>query len=284
MGAMMSRRPPSDGDSSRIVAIPSVCRAIGAQLAETRDARRLTVEQIASELMLSRSQVLGLERADASPFYSSAYFMRGLRKYMAYASVPDDELNETLAEEHEEDGFRLMLAEPMTRTRATSPLAIPTDAIKAAAIVAAIAAAVTVLGIGAYRYYPAVVDLVRGTGTVALATEAPLPAHSTAEPQMSPAAVRAVPTSGVLPVEDSTVRISVGKATWVFIRYPDNRVIERRLEAGEAMQIGPLPAYLAVGTADSVELRVEDRPVSLKPYIRDGQVRITQPELAKLIP
>ena len=99
MGAMMSRRPPSDGDSSRIVAIPSVCRAIGAQLAETRDARRLTVEQIASELMLSRSQVLGLERADASPFYSPAYFMRGLRKYMTYAGVPDDELNETLAEE-----------------------------------------------------------------------------------------------------------------------------------------------------------------------------------------
>jgi transcriptional regulator with XRE-family HTH domain len=280
MGAMMSRRPPSDGDSSRIVAIPSVCRAIGAQLAETRDARRLTVEQIASKLMLSRSQVLGLERADASPFYSPAYFMRGLRKYMAYAGVPDDELNETLAEEHEEDGFRLMLAEPMTRARATSPLAIPTGAIKAAAI----AAAVTVLGVGAYRYSPAVVELARGTDTVALATEAPLPAHPTAEPQMSPAAVRAVPTSGVLPVDDSTVRISVGKATWVFIRYPDNRVIERRLEAGEAMQIGPLPAYLAVGTADSVELRVEDRPVSLKPYIRDGQVRITQPELAKLVP
>lgn len=280
MGAMMSRRPPSDGDSSRIVAIPSVCRAIGAQLAETRDARRLTVEQIASELMLSRSQVLGLERADASPFYSSAYFMRGLRKYMAFAGIPDDELNETLAEEHEEDGFRLMLAEPLTRARASSPLRVPIGALKAAAI----AAAVTVLGIGAYRYYPAVAELASGAGTVALATDEPLPAHPTAEPQMSPAAVRAVPTSGVVPMDDSTVRISVGKATWVFIRYPDNRVIERRLEAGEAMQVGPLPAYLAVGTADSVELRVEDRPVSLKPYIRDGQVRITQPELAKLIP
>jgi hypothetical protein len=70
----------------------------------------------------------------------------------------------------------------------------------------------------------------------------------------------------------------------VFIRYPDNRVVERRLEAGEAMQVGPLPVYLAVGMADSVELRVEDRPVSLTPYIKDGQVRITQPELAKLIP
>ena len=280
MGAMMSRRPPSDGDSSRIVAIPSVCRAIGAQLAETRDARRLTVEQIASDLMLSRSQVLGLERADASPFYSPAYFLRGLRKYMAYAGIPDDELNETLADEHEEDGFRLMLAEPMTRTRPISPLTVPSGTLTAALI----AAAVTVLVIAAYRYYPTVVEFALGSDTVALATEAPLPSHPTVEPQRSPAAVRAVPTSGVLPADDSTVRISVGKATWVFIRYPDNRVIERRLEAGEAMQIGPLPAYLAVGTADSVELRVEDRKVSLKPYIKDGQVRITQPELAKLVP
>ena len=279
MGAMMSRRPPSDGDSSRIVAIPSVCRAIGAQLAETRDTRRLTVEQIASELMLSKNQVLGLERADASPFYSSAYFLRGLRKYMAFAGLPPDELDDTLAEEHEEDGFRLMLAEPITRARTVSPLTAPTGTIKAA-----IAVAVTVLAIGAYRYYPAVAELASGADTVALATDEPLPAHPTSLPQKSPAAVRAVPTSGVVPVDDSTVRISVGKATWVFIRYPDDRVIERRLEAGEAMQVGPLPAYLAVGTADSVELRVEDRPVSLKPYIRDGQVRITQPELAKLIP
>jgi transcriptional regulator with XRE-family HTH domain len=280
MGAMMSRRLPSDGDSSRIVAIPSVCRAIGAQLAETRDARRLTVEQIATELMLSKGQVLGLEGADASPFYSSAYFLRGLRKYMAFAGIPDDELNDTLAEEHEEDGFRLMLAEPLVRSRAPSPLVVPAGAVKAVAI----AAAAAIFTIGAYRYFPVVVEFARGSDAVELATETPLPAHPTTQPQMSPAAARAVPTSGVVPLDDSTVRISVGKATWVFIRYPDNRVIERRLEAGEAMQVGPLPAYLAVGTADSVELMVEDRPVSLTPYIRDGQVRITQPELAKLIP
>ncbi len=281
MSTMMSRRPPSDGDSSRTAVLPSGCRAIGAQLAEARGVRQLAVEEIASELMLSKSQVIGLERADASPFYSAAYFLRGLRKYMAFAGISDDELNETLAEEHEEDGFRLMLAEPLTRARAASRLARPTGAITAGAI----AAAVTVLGIGAYRYYPTVAERAGGAGAVALATDAPLPAaHRTMEPQMSPAAVRAVPTSGVDPVNDSTVRISAGKATWVFIRYPDNRVIERRLEAGEAMQVGPLPVYLAVGTADAVELRVEDRPVSLAPYIKDGQVRITQPELAKLIP
>lgn len=275
----MSRRPPSDGGSSRTAALPSGCRAIGAQLAEARDARQLTVEQVASDLMLSKSQVLGLERADASPFYSSAYFLRGLRKYMAFAGIPDDELNE-IAEEHDEEGFRLMLAEPLTRSSASSPIAVPPGALQAAAI----AVAVAILGVGAYQYYPAATEFARGTDAVALETDAPLPAHPTTEPQMSPAAVRAVPTSGVDPVNDSTVRISAGKATWVFIRYPDNRIIERRLEAGEAIQVGPLPVYLAVGTADSVELRVEDRPVSLTPFIKDGQVRITQPELAKLIP
>jgi len=61
-------------------------------------------------------------------------------------------------------------------------------------------------------------------------------------------------------------------------------VVERRLEAGEQMEVGPLPAYLAVGTADSVEVRVEDRPVALGPYIKNGQVRLTQPDLARLVP
>ena len=275
----MSRRPPSDGGSSCTAALPSGCRAIGAQLSEVRDARRLTVEAIASKLMLSKSQVLGLERADASPFYSSAYFLRGLRKYMAFAGIPDDGLNESLAEAHEDDGFRLLLAEPLHRATASASLALPARTLQ----VAAIAAAVAVLGIGAYRYLPSAA-LMRNRGTVALATDAPLPAHPAMVLQMSPATVRAVPTAAADPVEESTVRISVGKATWVFIRYPDNRVIERRLEAGEAMQVGPLPLYLAVGTADSVELSVENRPVSLTPYIKDGQVRITQPELAKLIP
>ena len=48
--------------------------------------------------------------------------------------------------------------------------------------------------------------------------------------------------------------------------------------------MGPLPLYLAVGTAESVELQVENRPIALGPYIRDVQVQITRPELAKLVP
>jgi transcriptional regulator with XRE-family HTH domain len=250
-----------------------------------RAAREISVEEISSGLMLSKSQVLGLERADPSPFYSSAYFLRGLRKYMAFAGIPDDELNEVVeADEDEEDGFRLTLAEP-TPSRAPAPparVAIPPGIMQ----VAAVAAVVTVLAIGAYRYFPA------GTGehlngdTVVFATDNPLPAQPLSEPQVAQPSVRPVRRANgrAARADDSTVRISVGKPTWVFIRYPDDRVIERRLEAGEALQVGPLPLYLAVGSADSVELRVENRPVPLAPYIKDGQVRLTQPELAKLVP
>ena len=281
---MMSRRPPSGGGSPRPVVLPISCRAIGAQLAEVREARELTVEQIASKLMLSKSQVLGLERADASSFYSTVYFLRGLRRYMAFAGIPDDELNESLEEEEEDDGFRLMLAEPMSRTPVTAQrLPLSMSFSLRTVQVAAAAAVVTVLGIGAYLNFaaPAATD---GQDTVALGTSALLPSYPTVDTQSAQPAARPVSTSGTDPAENSTVRISVGKPTWVFIRYPDDRVIERRLEAGEALQVGPLPVYLALGTSDSVELSVENKPVSLTPFIKDGQVRITRPELAKLIP
>ena len=117
--------------------------------------------------------------------------------------------------------------------------------------------------------------------TLTLSAESPI-----REPVVHPPSVQAEPASAVLTHgdPDAIVRVTVGKSTWVFIRYPDNRVVERRLAAGEELDVGPLPVFLAVGTSDSVEVLVENRPVALGPYIRNGQVRMTQPELAKLVP
>ena len=122
--------------------------------------------------------------------------------------------------------------------------------------------------------------------TVALTTVSPLPAQPLDGPLLVPASVRPEPASAVVSSGDpeSTVRISVGKPTWVFIRYPDNRVVDRKLAAGEELEVGPLPVFLAVGTAEAVEVRVENRPVALGPYIRNGQVRLTKPDLARLVP
>jgi transcriptional regulator with XRE-family HTH domain len=277
---MISPRAPRDGDRSRKAPLPGSCRAIGAQLAAIRDTRQISVEAAASKLLLSKGQILGLEQGDSSPFYSVDYFLRGLRKYMSFMGVPADLL---VIDDHEEeeDGLRLMLAD-------TAPIrAAGLRTVSGPRLFAAAAAAIITIGGAAYVVSradwrtPALTD-----DTVSLATAAPLPAQPIRSPAEAPLSAKSQPalvsTSGSDPA--ATVRVTVGKPTWVFVRYPDNRVVERRLEAGEELEVGPLPVYLAVGTADSVEVRVENRPVALGPYIRDGQVRFTQPDLAKLVP
>jgi hypothetical protein len=237
---------------------------------------------VASKLLLSKGQILGLEQGDSSPFYSVDYFLRGLRKYMSFMGVPAD-LLVIDDEEDDEDGLRLMLADmapPPTRRFWNPP---------AARLIASAAAVILTVGGAAYAVSRVEWRTPASSGlddTVSLATASPLSAEPNRWPAESRSAVESRPalvsTSGSEP--GATVRVTVGKPTWVFVRYPDNRVVERRLEAGEELEVGPLPVYLAVGTADSVEVRVENRRVPLGPYIRDGQVRFTQPELAKLVP
>ena len=128
----MSRRPPSDGGSSRPTHLPGSCPGIGRQLAGVRAARQLSVEDVASRLLLSKAQVMGLEAGDAAAFYTSAYFLRGLRKYMAFAGVPDELLDLSPPDEEEAnhpDGLRLTLAtaavEPATADIARRDLTPP---------------------------------------------------------------------------------------------------------------------------------------------------------------
>jgi cytoskeletal protein RodZ len=257
--------------------LPSSCRAIGAQLAATRDTRQLSVEAAASKLLLSKGQIVGLEQGDPSPFYNTEFFLRGLRKYMALLDVPADLLVDDQNEE--EGGLRLMLAD-MAPRRLVQPHGRPAPAMAVtAAVVLAAAAGGLFVAQSRWRAAPADNnDVISLAGTLLPAE----PIRSPAEPPLPFKAQPAVASSSGDAA--ATIRVSVGKATWVFVKYPDNRVVERRLEAGEQMEVGPLPAYLAVGTADSVEVRVEDRPVALGPYIKNGQVRLTQPDLARLVP
>lgn len=244
-----------------------------------RATKELSVEDVASRLLLSKAQVLGLEAADAAAFYTSAYFLRGLRKYMAFAGVPEELLTPPPADDaaaEDADALRLTLAQPEAGVPEPAAARISGRTWAAAAAMLIVAAAVA----GVIRSRSVPTDLVEESDTVRLASIAPLPAQPL---RVSTVAARSVEAQPAMDGgSDATVRLSVGKATWVFVRFPDNQVTERRLAAGEEFEVGPLPVYLAIGTADSVELRVEDRPVALEPYIRNGQVRITKPQLAAL--
>lgn len=279
MTEMISPRAPRDGDRSRKALLPGSCGAIGAQLAAVRDTRQLSVEEVASTLLLSKGQVIGLEQGDPSPFYNPDYYLRGLRKYMALLGLAADLLVED-DDAAEESGLRLMLAEMAPRRAARG----------GHRSLRTVTVATVLLAAAGGTYYmtrnPSAALIPTADEVVSLGGTSPLPAQPLQAPAEAPSPVRAEPASITTAGSDpgATVRVSVGKSTWIFVRYPDNRVVERRLEAGEEIEVGPLPVYLAVGTADSVEVRVENRPVALGPYIRNGQVRLTQPDLAKLVP
>ncbi len=277
MTTMITPRAPRDGDRSRTAVLPASCRAIGAQLGAARETRQLSIEDVASKLLLSRGQILGLERAQPAAFYTTGFFLRGLRKYMTFMDLPAELLVED-EEGEEEDGLRLTLAD-LRPARDRSALLL------SRAMTGAAAAAALVIAVGAGGYLIRTAWSEEGD-TLSLSAESLLPSQPIQLPVVASRSVQAQPASSVVAAgdPDAAVRVSVGKATWVFIRYPDNRVIERRLAAGEELEVGPLPVFLAVGTADSVEVRVENRPVALGPYIRNGQVRMTQPDLAKLVP
>ena len=64
------------------------CSELGGLLAGTREDRGIGVAEASKALLLSTSQVRALERAELTPFYNAAFYMAGLRKYVAYLGLP----------------------------------------------------------------------------------------------------------------------------------------------------------------------------------------------------
>ncbi|MFP5379782.1 MAG: hypothetical protein ACLGHP_08565 [Vicinamibacteria bacterium] len=75
--------------------------------------------------------------------------------------------------------------------------------------------------------------------------------------------------------------VTVDRATWVFVRYADNSVVERSVGPGQTVVFDSLPIYLAVGTP-RLTLSIGARAVDVAPYTANGQVRLTREDLAAL--
>jgi len=62
-------------------------------LRQARTLRKLSVEHVSRECLLSDKQILGLETADLRPFYSPTYAARGAERYAKFlgvVSIPRD--------------------------------------------------------------------------------------------------------------------------------------------------------------------------------------------------
>ena len=72
------------------------CRAVGHLLGVARAERHLPPGYVLERLMLSSAQLTGLERGDATAFWTPQFFEKALRRYAALLSVTSPLLDEVL--------------------------------------------------------------------------------------------------------------------------------------------------------------------------------------------
>jgi len=267
------------------------CAEIGRQLSTEREARALAIDDVAHDLLLSKRQIVALERAEPRVFHAPIYYVRALRKYCELLGLTPDRFE------------GMVTAPPEPERRAEGP--------RRGWGVAAVLLLVVIAAVVAGTWY--VGEVVAPPDAVPLTAEppvappspeplaspppvvddppedeasAPAPAVDPAPAPMVPAPVTPAPAPAPAPVASAATAgagsVAVGRASWVFVRYPDNSTVERSITPGEAIRFRALPVYVAVGTTAGVTLMLGDRPVDVSPFISNGQVRLTREQIDAL--
>ena len=230
--------------------------AIGARLASARAAQGLTVEQIAYTLLLSKTQVQGLEEGHPRAFHNEQFYQQGLRKYAVLVRVHYD---------------APAPARPSKTVRDPRvAIAAPREEAQRRGRVMAVAFAVVALAGAGWAVWVHTGPAQSATASTAL----PIPATPFIA---QPSADVAEPAATVAPLAVSPGspygRIESGTTTWVFVRYANGEVVEETLTSGERFVLETVPKYLAVGAPD-IRLIVRDREVDIAPWVRNGALRI----------
>jgi cytoskeletal protein RodZ len=286
---------------------PQVCTRLGAKLRATRDQRGWTHAEVANRLLLSTAQVSGLERADASAFHNPAFFAVALRKYTVLMAI---DFPEAILTPKSPPILREPVAESTTASESdpsASRSSIPMWWL-------AVAAIVLIAGALALALYfrgstppsidpaptlqpvpalpvppPAAIDRTAPPLPETLPAPAPTSAQTPApasatRPAPAPATTPDPPAPS-LPAGDAGGRagvVTLARPAWVFVRYADNSVIERVLQAGQSLTLTSAPIYIAIGTSEGVTLTLRGRPIDVTPFRTGDEIRIRAIDLAML--
>lgn len=260
-----------------------ICADVGAGCRRVRSERGLTLDTVGAALLLSVRQVRALEEANVTAFHNARFYVAALRKYAQFAGLDTAPVDR-------------MMPPPRVvpeRMRSVVPQFKPdTGGRRGAFMVAlsalAVMAALAVAAGGGYVWWQQASDVPAGAEVAAAATARvpavapaaviqgglsaalqPPPPSGSADNTGSPSS----PDPAALDVTAPFGAVSVPSATWMFLRYIDNTVIERTLDAGERAVFEKPPVYLAVGAPD-VELMVGSQRVNTAPFIVNGQLRL----------
>jgi len=76
--------------------------------------------------------------------------------------------------------------------------------------------------------------------------------------------------------------VTLARPAWVFVRYGDNSVIERVLQAGQSLTLKAAPIYLAIGAGEGVTVTLRGRPIDVSRFRNGDEIRIRASDLAAL--
>ncbi len=271
----------SDDGSPSPTLNKDACRAVGHLLSTARAELGLPPGYVTERLMLSSAQLTGLERGDSTLFLTPLLFDRKLRRYAELLGVTSPLLDEVL-----------QIAPPVLAPPAGHRVARPTTWLLVAA-----GLAVCLLGSSVALYYSSRLPAVGSSAVPDLPETISVPVPvATVQPPGRQAARTDTPTVLAAPVATSSSpltpdrgRVVVAQMSWVFVRYPDNTVVERVLQPDQSLTLREWPIYLAVGSigannADGVEFSWGDRTVDVTPFANGNEVRIPVAQLAALAP
>lgn len=283
-------------------------KALGLRFCAERNARNLSHQDIADELLLSKLQAIGLENADLKSFYSAKMFAQAADKFAKYLGF-EDKPSEGLFASRDESAPTALVVEPIAEDLAAEE--VIAEPVIADALVATTAkksrsfrtAFVTLLTAGvvvalylAIRTTPTTAAPQPEPSTKAVEPAAPTPTAETASPQ--PPAEKAEPlktepVKSVAIEKPSTtesvtaghIQIKFNESSWVQSVDKNGSKQEKVYRSGDALDLEPAKLQaLVIGNASAVAVNGSKGAVSLKPYIAPGSqvARIIGSDIRKL--
>jgi cytoskeletal protein RodZ len=273
-------------------------QALGENFRAHRENLKLSLQEVADKLLLSKNQILGLETGDPEKFYGNKLFAQAADKYAAFINLdskPSIELLEIVSEtEPPIICNELLNSEPEPKNGPTSHQKLRTS--KHFSIKQLISfGALFIAGIGilstqfltnkSQNEQEVASNKDSGAPVSADPPPTPIETTSTAEKMATETSPAPAQKDNEADVKTGFIRIEFNGNSWVQIVQTNGTKQEKMYHRGDVLDLEPgkLQA-LIIGNVSVVETHNREAAINLKPYVAsDSQVaRIIGPDIRKL--
>ncbi|HCZ13578.1 MAG: RodZ domain-containing protein [Candidatus Accumulibacter phosphatis] len=267
------------GESGEVLA--PVSGSVGQQLRSAREARNMSLAEVAQSLKLGPRQVAAIEAEDWASLPGNTMIRGFVRNYARLLNLDADVLMHGLDAAQLQQKAQL---EVSAGTTASLPNTSSRRVQRRDYL--AVLAGLLLLGLAVLAYFYAPADFWQGKLTALLARDAPVqqPAATTLAPPPAAAGesvtVLSTPNATVLadaPGSGLGLRLSFAQPAWVEVRDGRNQIIFAELSpAGSKREVVGQPPYsLVVGNATQVTVEYQGRMIELSPRSKGDVARLT---------